>query len=115
EGAAKMAGVVGADQQAEDEGEKRPLEHEVADLLPGTSHPVVIDDGEADQAEERAGGADYGNRRVPQIAEARGGEGGEGVKKEKTGLAELGLKKRPDLVEDHHVEADMDEAAVGEG
>jgi hypothetical protein len=52
---------------------------------------------------------------MPEIAERGCGEGGEGVEEDETRLADFRFEQRPHLVEDDHVEAEVDDAAVGEG
>ena len=42
-------------------------------------------------------------------------EGGHDVEEGEAGFADFRLEQRADLVENDHVEAEMDEAAVGEG
>jgi len=67
--AAEMAGVVGTDHETEDKGECGPAQHEIAQVMgSGSPNAVIVNNGEADQAEERTGGTDHRHDRMPPQA-----------------------------------------------
>jgi len=116
EAPAEVSSVVGTDKEAEDEGERCPLEHEVTQFQGlKTTEAVVPGNGKADQSEERPRGADDRHIRVPEEVGKGGGEGGEGIKNQEARTTDFSLDQWSDLVKHDHIEDKMQDSAMHEG
>lgn len=111
-----MSGVVGTDNKTEDQGNNDPLKEEITSLdAEAAADPVIVADSKTEDAEQGSGSTDYDHIGMNDKPGQCRKYCGYGVDGKEPLPADLGFYQGADLVEDDHIEAEMDDAAMHVG